>query len=76
MGAAQPPEMSFGVMRAGTLPRSTLGGVGLAGAGSEAAQALLSLPVAQGSKRAVVFELANSGMGDGVGAGRETVGLG
>ena len=38
IGAPQPPEMSFGVMRVGGLPISTVGALGLAGAGSGVAQ--------------------------------------
>lgn len=42
MGAPQPPEMSFGVIREGTLPSSTFGGAGLAGSG--APHAFVSAP--------------------------------
>jgi hypothetical protein len=49
IGSPQPPEISLGVMRDGTLPNSTLGCAGFAGAGSGAPQGLLSLPEPHGS---------------------------
>lgn len=54
IGSAQPPEISLGVMCSGGLPKSTLGAVGFAGAGSGAAQGLLSLPDAHGSNIAAL----------------------
>lgn len=52
IGAPHPPEISFGVMREGGLPMSTVGtALGFAGAGSDAPQAL-SLPEDHGSNMA------------------------
>jgi hypothetical protein len=48
MGAPHPPEISFGVMREGGLPISTLGALGFAGAGSDVPQ-VLSLAEDHGS---------------------------
>ena len=54
MGAPHPPEISFGVMREGGLPMSTVGALGFAGGGSDVPQAL-SLPEDHGSNMAEVF---------------------
>jgi hypothetical protein len=51
IGAPHPPEISFGVMREGGLPMSTVGDLGFAGAGSDAPQPL-SLPEDHGSNMA------------------------
>ena len=54
MGAPHPPEISFGVIREGGLPMSTVGALGFAGAGSGALQAL-SLPEDHGSNMLELF---------------------
>ena len=66
-GAPQPPDTSFGVIRAGTLPSSTFGAAGFAGSG--APQAFVSAPP-QGSNMAVLdWEVTGGGFGWEAGAG-------
>ena len=54
MGAPHPPEISFGVMREGGLPMSTVGALSFVEAGSAVPQAL-SLPEDQGSNMVELF---------------------
>ena len=54
IGAPHPPEISFGVIREGGLPMSTVGAFGFEGAGSDVPQAL-SLPEDHGSNMAELF---------------------
>lgn len=68
IGAPHPPEMSFGVIRSGGLPKSTVGAAGLAGAvaGAGAPQGLLSLADDHGSNIGLLFaagRLAGAGAG-------------
>ena len=68
IGLPHPPVMSFGVIREGTFPRSTLGAAGLAGAGvgSGAPHGLLSAAdEPHGSNIALLFELTGAGRGGG-----------
>lgn len=73
IGAPQPPEMSFGVIFSGGLPKFTGGAAGFAGAGSGAPQGLLSPPDDQGSNNELLFGDITAGRLTGVAA---EVGLG
>jgi hypothetical protein len=59
--------MSFGVMRDGTVPRSTAGAAGLGGAGSGAPHGLLSAAARepQGSEKALLLDGNAAGLGAG-----------
>jgi hypothetical protein len=55
IGAPQPPDMSFGVIFSGGLPRFTAGAADFAGAASGTPQGLLSPPEAHGSNMLLLF---------------------
>lgn len=72
IGAPHPPAMSFGVIRDGTFPSSTVGAAGLVGAGSGAPQGLLSVVEPHGSNIGLLLcetaggrDAATAGLGAG-----------
>ena len=72
IGAPHPPEISFGVIREGTLPSSTLEGAGLGGDGSGAPHAFVSAPQGSLNADALGWELI-TGLAAGAGFGADCV---